>query len=103
LPLSARRPSQKRDDAVCSNPIDATIAASDDTWLPESDVGAGRMDFITLAVVILPIFLIGPMAEARGRSTRGWLWLYVLLLGPIAVLILWLLPPLGARQSYQRP
>jgi hypothetical protein len=61
------------------------------------------MDVITLALLIVPMFLIYPLAEARGRSTRGWLWLYVLLLGPVAVLILWLLPPLGARHSYQRP
>jgi hypothetical protein len=54
-------------------------------------------------LLIVPMFLIHPLAEARGRSTRGWLWLYVLLLGPVAVLILWLLPPLGARHSYQRP
>jgi hypothetical protein len=62
------------------------------------------MDFIAIALlVIVPMFLIGPMAEARGRSTRGWLWLTALLLGPIAVLILWLLPPLRAHQGYDRP
>jgi hypothetical protein len=61
------------------------------------------MDIIALALLILPMFLIRPMAETRGRSTRGWLWLYALLLGPVAILILWLLPPLRARHSYQRP
>jgi hypothetical protein len=62
------------------------------------------MDIIAIVLLmILPMFLIRPMAEARGRSTRGWLWLTALLLGPIAVLILWLLPPLRARQSYHRP
>jgi len=62
------------------------------------------MDFIAIILlVIVPMFLIYPMAKARGRSTRGWLWLTALLLGPIAVIILWLLPPLAARQSYDRP
>ena len=57
------------------------------------------MDVIaTVLLMIVPMFLIRPMAEARGRSTRGWLWLTALLLGPIAVLILWLLPPLRARE-----
>jgi hypothetical protein len=57
------------------------------------------MDLIALAIVFGPIFLIHPLAETRGRSTRRWLLLYALLLGPIAVLILWLLPPLTARLS----
>ena len=57
------------------------------------------MDIIGLAFLIMPMFLIHPLAETRGRSTRGWLWLYALLLGPIAIPILWLLPPLRARQS----
>jgi hypothetical protein len=53
------------------------------------------MDIVALTfLVIVPMFFIGPIAEARGRSTRGWLWLTALLLGPIAVIILWLLPPL---------
>ena len=61
------------------------------------------MDIITIVLLFGPIFLIHPMAETRGRSTRGWLLLYALLLGPIAVVILWLLPPLQARQSWHRP
>ena len=57
------------------------------------------MDVIAIALLFGPIFLIHPMAETRGRSTRVWLLVYALLLGPIALLILWLLPPLPARQS----
>jgi hypothetical protein len=62
------------------------------------------MDVIAIVfLMIVPMFFIRPMAEARGRSTRGWLWLTALLLGPIALIILWLLPPLGAHRGYNRP
>jgi hypothetical protein len=51
-------------------------------------------------LVVVPTFLSGWIAERRGRSTRLWYWLGAIF-GPIAPLVVALLPP--AREPGSRP
>jgi hypothetical protein len=50
------------------------------------------MDLITLAVVIVSIYLAGELAVRRGRSRTTWMWIAALLIGPFALPLLYLLP-----------
>jgi hypothetical protein len=51
-------------------------------------------------LLVVPTFLSGWIAERRGRSTTLWYWLGAIF-GPIAPLVLPLLPPAG--ESGSRP
>jgi hypothetical protein len=45
-----------------------------------------------LVLLVVPTFLSGSIAERRGRSTTPWYWLGAIF-GPIAPLVVALLPP----------
>jgi hypothetical protein len=51
-------------------------------------------------LIVVPTFLSGRIAERRGRSTRLWYWLGAIF-GPIAPLVVALLPP--ANEPGSRP
>jgi hypothetical protein len=48
------------------------------------------------AVMVGSIYLAGRVAQRRGRSFRNWAWIAGLLIGPLALPLLWLLPDLQA-------
>jgi hypothetical protein len=48
------------------------------------------------AVMIGSIYLAGRVAQRRGRSFRNWAWIAGILMGPLALPLLWLLPDLQA-------
>jgi hypothetical protein len=48
------------------------------------------------AVMIGSIYLAGRLAQRRGRSFRNWAWIAGILIGPLALPLLWLLPDLQA-------
>jgi hypothetical protein len=56
------------------------------------------VDLIALVVVVASIFLAGELAVRRGRSRTTWCWIAALLLGPLAILLLYLLPRRAAEQ-----
>jgi len=53
---------------------------------------------LTVAL-ILTIYLAGRVAERRGRSFRSWAWLAAMVLGPLAIPLLFLLPNLRSRNG----
>ena len=53
----------------------------------------GYVLWALLTVVLIgSIYLSGWIAEHRGRSFAAWAWIARLLIGPLAVLVLYLLP-----------
>ncbi|HXN68392.1 MAG TPA: hypothetical protein VN926_12160 [Bradyrhizobium sp.] len=52
------------------------------------------MDIVALALMAISIFLAGRMAERRGRSFKNWAWIAGILIGPLALPLLFLLPNL---------
>jgi hypothetical protein len=77
-------------------------AATMDDYMP-------RLIWVLLSVgSILTIYLAGRIAERRGRSFKTWAWIAGLLLGPLALPLLWLLPNLrrndpGGPTGEKRP
>lgn len=47
---------------------------------------------VTIALIVASTYLAGRMAEARGRSVRAWQWVAALLVGPLALPLLYVLP-----------
>jgi hypothetical protein len=47
---------------------------------------------IIIAILVASTYLAGRMAETRRRSVRAWQWIAALLLGPIALPLLYMLP-----------
>jgi MFS family permease len=52
------------------------------------------MDIVALALMAISIFLAGRMAERRGRSFKNWALIAGILIGPLALPLLFLLPNL---------
>ena len=52
------------------------------------------MDIVALALMAISIFLAGRMAERRGRSFKNWAFIAGILIGPLALPLLFLLPNL---------
>jgi NhaP-type Na+/H+ or K+/H+ antiporter len=52
------------------------------------------MDIVALALMVVSIFLAGRMAERRGRSFKNWALIAGILIGPLALPLLFLLPNL---------
>ena len=52
------------------------------------------MDIVALALMVVSIFLACRMAERRGRSFKNWAWIAGILIGPLALPLLFLLPNL---------
>ena len=52
---------------------------------------------VTIALIVASTYLAGRMAEVRGRSVRVWQWLAALLIGPMALPLLYVL---AARRSH---
>jgi MFS family permease len=52
------------------------------------------MDIVALALMVVSIFLAGRLAERRGRSFKNWAWIAGILIGPLALPLLFLLPNL---------
>jgi MFS family permease len=50
-------------------------------------------------VTIGSIYLAGWIAQRRGRSFRNWAWIAGLLIGPLALPLLFLLPNLHGRNG----
>lgn len=55
------------------------------------------MDAITLVALIGSIYLAGRIAERRGRSFKNWALIAGILIGPLAFLLLFLLPNLHGK------
>jgi MFS family permease len=53
---------------------------------------------LTVAV-ILSIYLAGRIAQRRGRSFRNWAWIAGILIGPLALPLLFLLPNLHGKNG----
>jgi len=47
---------------------------------------------VIAAMVVASTYLAGRLAEVRGRSVRAWQWMAALVLGPLALPLLYLLP-----------
>ncbi len=61
-------------------------------------------DYVTRSILVLwfvasvySIYLAGRMAERRGRSFKTWAWISGVLIGPLALPLLFLLPNLHRR------
>jgi MFS family permease len=48
---------------------------------------------------ICTIYLAGRMAERRGRSFKNWAWIAGILIGPLALPLLFLLPDLHRKNG----
>jgi MFS family permease len=48
---------------------------------------------------IVTIYVAGRIAKHRGRSFRNWAWIAGMVLGPLAILLLFLLPNLHGRNG----
>ncbi|HEV7603001.1 MAG TPA: hypothetical protein VGO49_22425 [Bradyrhizobium sp.] len=48
---------------------------------------------------ICPIYLAGRIAQRRGRSFRNWAWIAGILIGPLALALLFLLPNLHGKNG----
>ncbi len=58
------------------------------------------MDDLLLMVVVLgSMFLVGPVARRRGRSSDNWMLIVAFLLGPFALVLLLLLPDLSEQSG----
>ena len=51
-------------------------------------------------MLIGSIYLSGRIADNRGRSFKAWAWISGLLIGPLAVVVLLLLPNLRDRNGH---
>jgi hypothetical protein len=49
--------------------------------------------------VIVSIYLAGRIAQRRGRSFRNWAWIAGMLIGPLALPLLFLLPNLHGKNG----
>lgn len=57
------------------------------------------MDAVTLVAVVGSIYLAGRIAERRGRSFQNWTWIAGILIGPLALALLFLLPNLHGKNG----
>ncbi len=60
------------------------------------DIG---IDIFTLLTIMLSAFLAGRIAERRGRSFKTWAYLAALILGPLAIPLLYLFRNLQRRNG----
>jgi MFS family permease len=51
------------------------------------------------AAMIGSIYLAGRIAQRRGRSFKNWAWIAGILIGPLALLLLLLLPNLHGKNG----
>ena len=51
------------------------------------------------AAMIISIYLAGRIAQRRGRSFKNWAWIAGILIGPLALPLLFLLPNLHGRNG----
>lgn len=54
---------------------------------------------ILFAGMIGSVYISGRVAERRGRSSWGWSFLSALLIGPLAILLLFMLPNRSSADS----
>jgi len=59
------------------------------------------MDVITLVAIGASIYFAGRIAERRGRSFKNWAWIAGILLGPLALPLLFLMPNLHGKNADQ--
>jgi len=52
------------------------------------------------AVSIGTIYVAGRIAQRRGRSFRNWAWIAGIVLGPLAIPLLFLLPNLRGKNGH---
>jgi hypothetical protein len=57
------------------------------------------MDAIGLIVFIGSIYLAGRIAQSRGRSFKNWAWIAAILIGPLALPLLFLFPNLHGKNA----
>jgi NhaP-type Na+/H+ or K+/H+ antiporter len=57
------------------------------------------MDIIAVLTILVFAFWAGRIAERRGRSFKTWAYLGALLLGPLAIPLLYLFPNLQRRKA----
>jgi hypothetical protein len=56
---------------------------------------------VLLVASICTIYLAGRIAERRGRSFKNWAWIAGILLGPLALPLLFLMPNLHGKNGDQ--
>jgi MFS family permease len=54
---------------------------------------------LLLIGTIISMYLAGRIAERRGRSFKNWAWIAGLLLGPLALPLLFLMPDLHGKNG----
>jgi hypothetical protein len=57
------------------------------------------MDAVVLVAFIGSTYLAGRIAQRRGRSFKNWAWISAMLLGPLAIPLLFLFPNLHGRNG----
>jgi ABC-type glycerol-3-phosphate transport system permease component len=63
-------------------------------------IGACIMDAVTLVIfVAFMAYLVGRMAERRGRSFKNWALIAAVLIGPLAIPLLFLFPNLHGKNG----
>ncbi len=60
---------------------------------------AYALSALLAAASIGTIYLAGRIAQRRGRSFRSWAWIAGIILGPLAILLLFLLPNLHGKNG----
>jgi hypothetical protein len=85
--------------------VRALAAGRRATHVMSGSIGARVMDDIAMEDILLMVvalgsmFLVGPVAKRRGRSSDNWMSIAMLLLGPFALLLLLLLPDLSEQSG----
>jgi hypothetical protein len=67
--------------------------------LAQGCIGICIMGVITLVAMIASIYFAGRIAERRGRSFKNWAWVAGLLLGPLALPLLFVMPNLHRKNG----
>jgi hypothetical protein len=68
----------------------------------QGSIGARIMDVVTLVIFagfIASAYVVGRMAERRGRSFKNWAVLAAVLIGPLAIPLLFLFPSLRGKNG----
>jgi hypothetical protein len=73
-------------------------ATSSMLYSAQGSIGACIMDAIALVVFIVSVFLVGRIAERRGRSFKIWAWIAAFI-GPLALPLVLLFPNLHGRNG----
>jgi hypothetical protein len=64
-----------------------------------NSIGACIMDAIAMVVFIGSIYLAGRIAQRRGRSFKNWALISAMLIGPLAIPLLFVFPNLHDKNG----